>query len=256
MMKPFKLPYRVALAGGLSAAAVGLIVGTLWSAARRIGGKTPLSPGALAGGAIVTGISFAVRYYWPLQRRLGSAAVYLTFDDGPDPEVTPIILDALAEYHGHGTFFVLGASVEKHPDLTARIEREGHTIGIHGYHHHAVTLQAPRTIGRDLDQTLAAFRAAGASGLIRLYRPPYLLRGPGLGTALRARGLRMTLLTLDSHDYLSRSPDPIRQRLAERLQAGDIVVLHDEGETGRATAAAIRGILKDMEQKGLRSRAL
>ena len=81
--------------------------------------------------------------------------IALTFDDGPDPATTPAILDVLRDYHVKGTFFVIGARAEQHPELIDRIVSEGHTLGNHTYYHRDLTKLTPELVSRELQDTQA-----------------------------------------------------------------------------------------------------
>ena len=213
--------------------------------------RRPIGAAALASAAI-----FAILYYPPYaRRRKVKDHIFLTFDDGPDPEWTPAILDALSAARSRGTFFLIGEAALQYPEIVARIASEGHTIGVHGLHHDPVTLCRASSISRELAGAQKAIMAAAGCGA-RLYRPPYGLRGPGLRPALARAGMKMALWTLDSRDYLTHEPDSIRDRVDRLLQAGDIVLLHDAGATGCATAAALPKILDDLADRGWRSEAL
>jgi peptidoglycan/xylan/chitin deacetylase (PgdA/CDA1 family) len=105
-------------------------------------------------------------------RRLPDRTVALTFDDGPDPEWTPRILDALRRHGVKATFFVLGAKVNDHPELVRRILAEGHELGLHSFNHDDLTDVSP--VQRRLQLELTRNAVARASGLdVRLFRPPY-----------------------------------------------------------------------------------
>src|SRR3954469_10854644 len=83
-------------------------------------------------------------------------AVALTFDDGPNPDATPPILDALAERGVKATFFILGRHAERWPELVRRVANEGHAIGNHGYYHRKLHLKSPRYVREDLELGLRA----------------------------------------------------------------------------------------------------
>ena len=108
-------------------------------------------------------------------------AVYLTFDDGPDPEITPRVLDILKEYDARATFFVTGSQVDRHPEIVRRIAAEGHTLGSHGYEHRSLIFARYRLIKEDLQKSIAVIRRALAappfhpspqSGGGRIHIPP------------------------------------------------------------------------------------
>src|SRR4030081_2479479 len=87
--------------------------------------------------------------------------VALTFDDGPNPDATPPILDTLAEKGVHATFFILGSHAESWPGLVRRISHEGHQIGNHGYFHQKLHFKSPFYVNRDIRPEPRAMRLAG-----------------------------------------------------------------------------------------------
>ena len=107
---------------------------------------------------------FVARWSWglpilthfPTQEKI----VALTFDDGPSPETTPRVLDALAHDRIQATFFVLGENVRRHPELLRRIVAEGHSVGLHGDTHTPFVLHSQRRVGEEISRTRAAIRAA------------------------------------------------------------------------------------------------
>src|SRR5262245_5425749 len=106
-----------------------------------IASAAAVSAGALAWGALGRNSPL----FGAVQRRLPSdeRVVALTFDDGPNPDATPAVLDALGAEGVPGTFFVLGRHAERWPALVARAAREGHTVGNHGYHHRKLIWRSP-----------------------------------------------------------------------------------------------------------------
>src|SRR5215204_3190035 len=99
--------------------------------------------------------------------------IALTFDDGPDPATTPAILDVLRDYHVKGTFFVIGARAEQHPELIDRIVSEGHTLGNHTYYHRDLTKLPPALMVKELrDAQAAVDQALGNHSRMTLFRPP------------------------------------------------------------------------------------
>src|SRR6188474_804557 len=98
--------------------------------------------------------------------------IALTFDDGPDPQWTPAILDVLARHGAHATFFVIGSKVNENPELTRRIVAEGHELGVHTFTHSE--LAAVPEWRRELELTLCQNAIAGAAGVqTTLLRPPF-----------------------------------------------------------------------------------
>ena len=110
----------------------------------------------------------------------------LTFDDGPSPGATPMILDLLARRGAHATFFVLAENVRRNPDVVRRALRDGNEVGAHGDRHWPLPILPPRLIRRELERCSAAvFETAGVKPLH--YRPPFGLMMPGFGPAKRKR---------------------------------------------------------------------
>ena len=178
-------------------------------------------------------------------------AVALTFDDGPSPGTTPLILDILRSEGVHATFFVLGEAVLRHPALLRRIVAEGHQVGIHAYRHEPFVLLSVRAIQREIAQTEVAIRSAcpGAVVISRL-RPPHGFKSLSLVWVLRRSGYRLAAWSVDSRDYRDNDPERITARVIDRAQAGDVILLHD-GPQSAATAAALLPLLHGLRRRGL-----
>src|SRR4051812_12271847 len=126
----------------------------------------------------------------PITRlRSGRKSVALTFDDGPNPDATPAILDALKARGVRATFFVLGRHAEQWPDLVKRVADEGHAIGNHGYFHRKLHFKSPGYVRSDL--TLGAQAIERASGYRpRFFRAPHGFRSPWVTSIARSLGQR------------------------------------------------------------------
>lgn len=168
---------------------------------------------------------------WVLTRGDGRArALHLTFDDGPDPEHTPRMLDLLAAHGARATFFLIGARAEQHPALVERIVREGHALGNHSWNHrHFETLPVAEQRGEiELMEALLH----GFDGLPRHdFRPPRGRLTRGMVLDCIRRGQRIAYWSYDSLDYSERTPEALIAS-ARRYppQPGEIVLLHDDGE--------------------------
>ena len=167
--------------------------------------------------------------------------VALTFDDGPTPGVTPLVLDALERAHVTATFFVVGRAVRAHPELVRRMARDGFAIESHSDTHAHLNALPPPALAAELDRSIAAI--VDASGRRpRWLRPPFGARDAAVLDAARARGLRVVTWgpnLLDGGDTL-HFPAPAgalraqARRLVARVHDGDVVLLHDgERGTGR-----------------------
>jgi peptidoglycan/xylan/chitin deacetylase (PgdA/CDA1 family) len=159
--------------------------------------------------------------------RTATPHIALTFDDGPHPDATPKLLDALAALEVRATFFVLGPHVREHPEIVERIRIEGHELAVHGWSHRPHLLRTPTAISADMRRATRTI-AAAAGTAPRYWRPPHgIPTGAGLATA-RALGLRPVLWTDDARDWRSdATPRSIRVRLGRRVSAGATVLLHD-----------------------------
>jgi peptidoglycan-N-acetylglucosamine deacetylase len=163
----------------------------------------------------------------------GADWVALTIDDGPDPEVTPAVLDLLARHGVRATFFCIGERVARHPELARRIAREGHEIGNHTEHHRYVfSLFGPAAMRREILQAQASIQRICAV-VPRYFRAPAGLRNPFLQPCLSQLDLQLASWTRRGYDTVNAHPDRVLQRLTRNLGAGDILLLHD----GRAARA-------------------
>jgi peptidoglycan/xylan/chitin deacetylase (PgdA/CDA1 family) len=153
--------------------------------------------------------------------------IALTFDDGPDPESTPYFLDTLDRLEVRATFFVLGESAARFPDLTRHITDRGHELAVHGWTHRRPWLPAP---GRDLRETGWALRAVhDITGRRPMwYRPPYGILTAGRWAAARRLGLRPVLWTAWGRDWRAdATPASVRASVGADLRGGGTILLHD-----------------------------
>jgi peptidoglycan-N-acetylglucosamine deacetylase len=199
----------------------------------------------------------AARYGIPL--RIPSAdAVALTFDDGPHPDGTPAILDALGD--AHATFFLVGEQVERHPAVAARIVEAGHEVALHCHEHTLLLRRRTQAVAEDLARAAAAIEdATGVSP--RFHRAPYGVYSSGAIEVARA-GWTPILWSRWGRDWERRAtPESIARRATRGLRSGDVVLLHDADHysahsSWRRTAAAMPSILAVARERGLRAVSL
>lgn len=160
--------------------------------------------------------------------------ISLTFDDGPDPEVTPRVLDLLEARGATATFFCIGERARAYPDLCREIVRRGHGIENHSSRHHPTfAMRGMGGMRRDIAAAQASItHAAGTAP--RFFRPPAGLRSPLLDPVLHALGLRLVSWTRRGFDTRLQ-PGPVAAKLVAGLRAGDILLLHD-GQCARTPA--------------------
>jgi peptidoglycan/xylan/chitin deacetylase (PgdA/CDA1 family) len=217
-----------------------------------IASAVAVSAGALAWGAFERNSPLFGR----VQRRLAcdERVVALTFDDGPNPDATPAILDALGAEGVPATFFVLGRHADRWPELVARTAREGHVIGNHGYHHRKLTFCRPSYIREDITLGTAAVQRAAADRP-SLFRAPHGHRNPWVTPLAREQGQRTVGWTLGVWDTALPGATVIADRVLRGVRRGSIVLLHDgDGydATGdrMQTARAVPQIIRGLRERG------
>ncbi len=176
---------------------------------------------------------------WPRSRLLGpnwtrlphraarAPSVAITIDDGPDPKVTPQVLTLLAGYGASATFFCIGERVLRYPDLAQEIVRRGHVIENHSQRHrHNFSLLGPGAMNSEVSQAQESiFRVTGSRP--QFFRAPAGLRNPFLDPVLSRLKLHLASWTRRGFDTVSADADAVLRRLADPLQADDILLLHD-----------------------------
>jgi peptidoglycan/xylan/chitin deacetylase (PgdA/CDA1 family) len=153
--------------------------------------------------------------------------VAITIDDGPEPSVTPRVLDLLDAAGAKATFFVIGERARRHAALTREIAERGHAVENHSERHwKTFSLRGPGFMAQEIDrgrQTI--FDLTGQDS--RYFRAPAGLRNPFLDPLLAHRGLTLAAWTRRAYDTREGDPDKVLARLTGRLAGGDILLLHD-----------------------------
>lgn len=176
---------------------------------------------------------------WPKSRLLGPnwirlpagcaerGEVAITIDDGPDPEVTPRVLEQLASFDARASFFCVGELIERHPELARSIVRAGHTIENHTQRHrHNFSLLGPRAMAAEIGDAQSSIERITGSRPI-FFRAPAGLRNPFLDPVLCRLDLRLATWTHRGFDTVSRDAQAVHGRLVDKLRPGDIMLLHD-----------------------------
>lgn len=200
--------------------------------------------------------------FGPCWRRLPSLGrgdeVALTFDDGPDPEVTPRVLEMLAAADARASFFLIGRRAEAHPELVARIVAAGHRVENHTHHHRfTFAFNLYPFLRREVERSQTALgRLAG--------RPPAYFRAPAgmhnlfLSAVLARLGLFFVSWTWRGYDTVEKDAAKVLSRLTGELRAGDILLLHD-GNAARTAAgepvvlAVLPALLEELARRRLRA---
>lgn len=187
-------------------------------------------------------------YLWrmPVKEKV----VYLTFDDGPIPEVTPWVLDVLRGFDARATFFCVGENVQRHPDIFKRMLEEGHSIGNHTHQH----LNGWKTETSVYLQNVANC-AALVSG--NLFRPPYGRLRSEQAAALRKQHYRLVMWDVLSGDFdRTLQPEKCWENIRRNVRPGSIVVLHDSLKAEPNVRYALPKLLEYFSEKGWRFEAI
>ena len=177
--------------------------------------------------------------------------VWLTIDDGPDPDDTPRLLDLLDRHGAKATFFVIGERAARHPKLVREIVRRGHEVAHHTHSHPLTTFwcASPTRLESELDRGMAALRECGVRP--RWFRPPVGIKHLLLARALAARDLRCVGWTVRSGDCRVTSPEALAAAVTPRLRAGAIVLLHEgPGVTANVRVTGIARVLEACAAQG------
>lgn len=186
----------------------------------------------------------------------GSRRVALSFDDGPDPEITPKVLDVLREGGAKATFFVIGKSLAAQPELARRMLAEGHVLGNHSWRHSRLqNFYFAKHHGEEIDRCEQAIAALAGDARPVLYRPPVGLKSGDLASAAYRRGLNLVAWSLHSRDTRQPDPERVAARVLAKIRGGDIVLLHDghdlPGRQRPLCPQAVRLILRGLHERGL-----
>lgn len=153
--------------------------------------------------------------------------VYLTFDDGPDAEYTPQVLDVLKRNNAKATFFCIGSRIAGNEALLKRMADEGHQIGIHSFSHaNGFPLFGRGRMLADIRQCQQAIeQATGAT--TTLFRPPFGVTNPTIGKAVKSLNLKTIGWTIRTYDTNRCTDEKIIRRISRQLRPGAIILLHD-----------------------------
>lgn len=178
-------------------------------------------------------------YAWRGPR--GRRRLALTFDDGPDPDWTPRVLDVLAERRTPATFFVVGERAARAPATVRRIAAEGHEVASHAWSHRSLWRLGPRATEREVARTHALL--AGLTGAPpRHFRPPWGMVNAALFGALRRHGERLVLWSIQPEGLRPVAAERQVRHVLDRARPGAIVDLHDAEGTPAAPARLLEAL--------------
>ncbi|GGB85463.1 polysaccharide deacetylase family protein [Dyadobacter sediminis] len=180
-------------------------------------------------------------------------AIALTFDDGPDPDTTPKILQILKEKDIKAAFFVIGKKAEKYPELLRQMDKEGHIVANHTFNHHYFTAFFST---QKLKAELLKCNAVIADILGKkplFFRPPFGVTNPRYATALKELGLNSIGWSLRSLDTKAENKYQIINKIISEVETGHIILLHDNRSV---TADSLEDVIEHCRQKGIRIESL
>jgi peptidoglycan/xylan/chitin deacetylase (PgdA/CDA1 family) len=186
-----------------------------------------------------------IQYLFPgllWRRDSESRELYLTFDDGPVPGITPWVLDMLRAYHARATFFCVGQNVARHPEIYEQIISEGHAVGNHTYHHISGWSHDPEVYMEDVSSCAELVQSD-------LFRPPYGRLRRKQARALRDRKYRIVMWDILSGDFdMDITPDQCYHNVVDNASPGSIIVFHDSLKAERHLRDVLPRVLEFFRQ--------
>ena len=158
--------------------------------------------------------------------KAGVKEIALTFDDGPSPLSTPVLLELLARHSLHATFFVIGEKAAEYPELIESILDHGHTIGNHSWSHdYFLMLRSPKRIQKDVHKNQELLRQYGVKPVV--FRPPVGITGARLGAVLAGEGLVTVNYSCRAFDRGNRNINNLAEKILNCVKPGAVIMLHD-----------------------------
>ena len=180
------------------------------------------------------------------EAKTGGKLVALTFDDGPSGKFTRQLLEGLAQRNAKATFLRCGYRMEQYPELTERIFREGHEIGLHGYSHKFMQNMCRAEVTQEIQRGMALLPEGCEAVLLR--SPGGLYRICVIDAAAE-QGLSILHWSVDPKDWATHDADAIEQEILRHVQDGDVILLHDMSDSSVEAALAI---IDELQEEGYR----
>jgi peptidoglycan/xylan/chitin deacetylase (PgdA/CDA1 family) len=159
--------------------------------------------------------------------KTGEKGVLLTFDDGPDPETTPVILKALKKHEVKAIFFMTGEKAAKYPELLRKISDDGHVIGNHTFRHsNFFPVYSVKKMVGEINRTSEIIEDA-TGRKVTFFRPPFGITNPNVGRAVRKTGKKVIGWSLRSFDTVAVDAQAMKDKILNNIKDGDIVLFHD-----------------------------
>jgi peptidoglycan/xylan/chitin deacetylase (PgdA/CDA1 family) len=206
-----------------------------------------VTTGLLAYGSASIRSDFYCRVLFPV--KTDDKVIALTFDDGPDKVVTPVILDILKENNIKALFFCIGEKVTENREIIKRIDTEGHIIGNHSFtHHFFFDLFRKEKMQSELEMCDNIIRSI-LNRKIKLFRPPYGVINPALASVIKRKGYYVIGWSLKSKDTVIKDDELLFMRLVKKLSKSNILLFHD---TMKVTTLVLDKYIKFAKEKNYR----
>lgn len=201
---------------------------------------------------------FFSNYIWDVPST--ENVLYLTFDDGPTPEITNWVLDTLEAYGAKATFFCIGANVDKYPDIFQNILRREHRIGNHTYNHLRGWKTKTKTYLKNVEDCTTSFKAltdTKQSAVSNLFRPPYGKITFRQGRQLKKLSYKIIMWDVLSFDWnANTSKETCLEYVISKSKPGSIIVFHDSVKSSHNMMYALPKVLEHFSNKGYTFKAL
>jgi peptidoglycan/xylan/chitin deacetylase (PgdA/CDA1 family) len=195
---------------------------------------------------------FFGKYIW--EKPNDRQEVFLTFDDGPIPEVTPWVLNLLSKYNVKATFFCVGENIEKHPDIFKRLIDEGHQIGNHTFNHLSGWKVSVENYMENIKKTEKVLRNHNLK--TKLFRPPYGKLKPAQAKAVTQLGYDIYMWSILSKDYNPKlEANKVYQNLMQ-TKSGSIIVCHDNIKAFGHLQKVLPKAIEELQGKGFMFKTL
>ncbi len=180
--------------------------------------------------------------------------IYLTFDDGPIPEITEFVLETLAKYNAKATFFCIGNNIQKHPDIFQKVINGGHAIGNHTFNHLKGWATDDKIYFENIAQCKDEMTSRGVE--TNLFRPPYG-RIKNSQSKMLLTDYQVVMWDVLSGDFsLKLSPKTVLEKTLKHTEAGSIVLFHDSIKANENMSYALPRFLEHFSEKGFRFETL
>lgn len=201
-------------------------------------------------------------FVWDLPNK--EKKVYLTFDDGPTPEITEWALNQLKQFDAKATFFCIGENIQKYPEIFNKVVQEGHTIGNHTFNHlkgwETATADYIKNVlacDKQISQHSQIFNLQSSNQKAKFFRPPYGKIRFGQSRILKKMGYQIIMWDVLSADFDTKvSPEECLENVVKNLRSGSIIIFHDSIKASKNLEYALPKILAFLKENGYKCEAL